>query len=120
MDTDFRARTSPIVGVAAVIAFVLAATPVAADAIDGKWCFGAKRLEISGPELLTPGGNKIQGQYGRHDFTYTVPAGEPGAGATVEMELLGDDDMRLWPRGRTPDPQTAGAQMWKRCAAPVS
>jgi len=120
MDTDFRARTSPIVGVAAVIAFVLAATPVAADAIDGKWCFGAKRLEISGPELLTPGGNKIQGQYGRHDFTYTVPAGEPGAGATVEMELLGDDDMRLWPRGRTPDPQTAGAQMWKHCAAPVS
>ena len=100
--------------------FLVVATPAAADAIDGKWCFGVKRLEISGPEILTPGGNKLQGQYGRHDFSYAVPAGEPGAGATVDMELLGDEDLRLWPTGRTPDPAKAGAQMWKRCAAPVS
>jgi hypothetical protein len=100
--------------------FLVVVTPAAADAIDGKWCFGVKRLEISGPEILTPGGNKLQGQYGRHDFSYAVPAGEPGAGATVDMELLGDEDLRLWPTGRTPDPAKAGAQMWKRCAAPVS
>jgi hypothetical protein len=120
MDTFFRFRTQPIIAVAAVLALALTATPVAADAIDGNWCFGVKRLEISGPEILTPGGNKLQGQYGRHDFSYTVPAGEQGAGATVDMELLGDDDLRLWPTGRAPDPATAGAQMWKRCAAPVS
>lgn len=100
--------------------FVLTACPALADAIDGNWCNGMKRLEISGPEIVTPGGNKIQGSYGRHDFSYTVPAGEPGAGATVDMDLMGDDDIRLWPKGRAPDPVKAGAQMWKRCAAPVS
>lgn len=105
---------------AAAAALVFAVTPAAADAIDGNWCNGAKRLEISGPEIVTPGGNRIQGIYGRHDFTYTVPAGEPGAGATVEMDLLGDDDLRVWPNGRSPDPVNAGARMWKRCAAPVS
>lgn len=103
---------------AAVVVFDL--SPVRADAIDGNWCNGVKRLEISGEKIVTPGGNTLQGIYGRHDFTYTVPAGEPGAGATVDMDLLGDDDMRLWPKGRSPDPASAGAQMLKRCAAPVS
>ena len=105
---------------AAAGAVILGASPAGADAIDGNWCNGVKRLEIDGPRIVTPGGNTLQGIYGRHDFTYTVPAGEPGAGANVDMELLGDDDMRLWPRGRSPDPQNGGAQMWKRCAAPVS
>lgn len=106
--------------VAAVLAVLFGPSPVLADAIDGNWCNGAKRLEISGAKIVTPGGNTIEGIYGRHDFTYTVPAGEPGAGNTVDMDLLGDDDLRLWPDGRSPDPQKAGAQMWKRCAAPVS
>lgn len=101
-------------------AVIFGAVPALADAIDGNWCNGVKRLEVSGPRIMTPGGNSIDGIYGRHDFTYTVPAGEPGAGKSVDLELLGDDDMRLWPNGRSPDPQKAGAQMWKRCAAPVS
>jgi hypothetical protein len=104
--------------VASVLLFGL--SPVLADAIDGNWCNGAKRLEITGPRILTPGGKTTEGIYGRHDFTYTVPAGEPGAGANVDMDLVGDDDLRLWPNGRTPDPQNGGVQMWKRCAAPVS
>tara|TARA_R110002126_G_scaffold118819_1_gene259402 strand:- start:99 stop:506 length:408 start_codon:yes stop_codon:yes gene_type:complete len=101
-------------------AFVFGLSPAVADAIDGAWCNGVKRLEISGPTILTPGGNSIDGVYGRHDFTYTVPTGEAGAGANVDMDLIGDDTMRLWPNGRSPDPEIAGAQMWKRCAAPVS
>lgn len=107
-----------VAAVAAAILFV--ASPVLADAIDGNWCNGIKRLEISGPKIVTPGGNSIDGIYGRHEFTYTVPVGEPGAGTSVDMDLIGDDDVRLWPNGRSPDPQKAGAQMWKRCAAPVS
>lgn len=107
--------------VAAVAAAILFGTsPVLADAIDGNWCNGIKRLEISGTKIVTPGGNSIDGIYGRHEFTYTVPAGEPGAGTSVDMDLIGDDDVRLWPNGRSPDPQIVGAQMWKRCAAPVS
>ena len=113
--TDFRFRS-----VALVAVVIFGASPALADAIDGNWCNGVKRLEIDGSRIVTPGGNSIDGIYGRHDFTYTVPAGEPGAGATVDMDLVGDDDMRVWPTGRSPDPQKAGAQMWKRCAAPVS
>lgn len=105
---------------AVAVTAIVGASPVLADAIDGNWCNGVKRLEISGAKIVTPGGNRIDGIYGRHDFTYTVPAGEPGAGKSVDMDLMGDDDLRLWPNGRAPDPQKAGAQMWKRCAAPVS
>ncbi len=69
-------------------------------------------MEISGAKIVTRGGNSIEGVYGRHDFTYTVPAGEPGA--RVDMDLIGNDDMRLWPKGRSPVPQIVGAQMRKR------
>lgn len=104
----------------AAAALMLVPLPAAADAIDGHWCLGAKRLEIAGPAIVTPGGKRITGDYGRHEFSYVVPAGEPGAGTAVDMDLLGEDDMRLWPAGRKPDPAAAGAQMWKRCAAPTS
>lgn len=113
-------RLPHLAAIPAILGLLTIASPVSADAIDGNWCYGVKRLEIAGPQIVTPGGNKIQGIYGRHDFTYTVPAGEPGAGATVDMDLLGDNDLQLWPTGRGADAQKAGAQMWKRCAAPVS
>lgn len=103
-----------------VLSVAIWSSAAEADAIDGNWCHGAKRLSISGPEIVTPGGAKMSGEYGRHDFRYVVPAGEAGAGNTVEMDLLSDDDMQLWPNGRTSQPQAGGAQMWKRCAAPVS
>lgn len=115
----FLKQTSFFTAAVAVVV-LFGPSPVRADAIDGNWCNGVKRLEISGDKIVTPGGNKIDGIYGRHDFTYTVPAGEPGAGASVDMDLIGDDDLRVWPNGRSPDPEKAGAQMWKRCAAPVS
>ncbi|CAN0556225.1 unnamed protein product [Laminaria digitata] len=105
---------------AVAVVVLVGVSPVLADAIDGNWCNGVKRLEISGAKIVTPGGNRIDGLYGRHDFTYTVPAGEPGAGATVDMDLLDEDDLWLWPTGRAPDPAKAGTQMRKRCAAPVS
>ena len=110
----------PIRLFAAAVGSVLmfGAPPAVADAIDGNWCSGVKRMEISGPKIVTPGGNSIEGVCGRHDFTYTVPAGEPGA--RVDMDLIGNDDMHLWPKGRSIVPQIVGAQMWKRCAAPVS
>ena len=105
-----------------ILAAVLLIWPgfAAADAIDGNWCYGAKRLSISGPEIVTPGGTKMNGDYGRHDFRYTVPAGEAVAGSTVEMDLLSDEEMQLWPTGSQPNAKAADAQMWKRCAAPVS
>ncbi|NQV55118.1 MAG: hypothetical protein HQ503_04605, partial [Rhodospirillales bacterium] len=57
-----------------------------ADAIDGGWCHekSGKRLNIDGPAIVTPGGNRIQGDNQHHTFSYKIPAGEPGAGGRVD------------------------------------
>lgn len=49
----------------AALAFVLAAAPALADAIDGDWCHtkDGRRFTIRGPEIVTPGGKKMQGDY---------------------------------------------------------
>ena len=44
--------------------------------------------------------NRIEGIYCRHDDAYTVPARDTGAGIHVEMDLIGDVDIRVWPNGR--------------------
>ena len=98
---------------ASVLAF-LPAAPALADAIDGDWCHAdGRRLSIAGPDITTPAGNRLKGEYDRHHFSYVVPAGEAGAGATVRMVLLSELQMRLQP--------PAGEQQdWRRCGKPVS
>jgi hypothetical protein len=92
---------------------LLAGTSLArADAIDGQWCFGSSHFEINGPNIRTPGGNEIAGNYDRHGFSYVVPANEQGAGTEIVMVLLNEETVRLT-RG-TSTPET-----WKRCK-PVS
>ncbi len=91
----------------ALLAFT---TQARADSIDGAWCQEAgKRLTISGPSIVTPGGTRMQGLYDRHGFTYTVPAGEPGAGGTVDMRLLGEHDMESRAGANGP------IEHWRRC-----
>ena len=51
-----------------------------ADAIDGQWCLGASHFEINGPNIGTPGGNAVVGDYDRHGFRCVVPSNEEGAG----------------------------------------
>ena len=101
----------PIVG----LVFCGLAAPACADAIDGAWCQEAgKRLMISGPSIVTPGGVRMQGLYDRHGFSYTAPAGEPGAGTTIDLRLLGEHDIE----------SRAGAigpiEHWRRCGPAVS
>ena len=88
----------------------LVATTVAsrADAIDGQWCLGTGHFAIDGPNIVTPGGNQITGNYDRHGFRYVVPANEAGAGTEVIMVLLNEETVRLT-RGGFP-PET-----WRRC-----
>ena len=95
-------------------AILLTAHGARADAIDGDWCHAeGGRLSINGPQIVTPRGAKISGEYDRHHFTYVVPANEPGAGATVDMILLSELQMRLKPPG-------GEEQLWRRCGKPVS
>jgi hypothetical protein len=98
-----------------LFALCLAAAPARADAIDGNWCHAGKHLSIEGPQIVTPSGTRMQGDYDRHGFRYTVPASDPGAGAKVEMMLVDDDTMQLSRGGAQAAPET-----WRRCAAPTS
>ena len=98
----------------AVAALAVCAAPAFADSIDGSWCRTGARLVISGPGIVTPGGARLSGQYDRHGFSYVVPSGEPGAGSTVEMRLLGEYDMQ----SRTG--AQGGVVDWKRCGPETS
>jgi len=93
-------------------ALLVSALPAHADAIDGQWCLGASHFEIKGPNIRTPGGNDISGNYDRHGFTYVIPANEEGAGTQIVMVLLNEETVHLT-RG------TSAPETWKRCK-PVS
>ncbi len=100
--------------IAVFLAASLASQGARADAIDGQWCSkDAKRLSIDGPEIITPGGKRMQGIYERHAFSYVVPPGEPQAGKQVNMGLIDDD---------TAEVQTGGGAsvIWNRCGPPIS
>ncbi|MGE0222905.1 MAG: hypothetical protein AB7F35_02725 [Acetobacteraceae bacterium] len=91
-----------------------AAAPAWADAIDGHWCHqDGRRLEIAGAVIITPANTRTEGRYGRHDFSYVVPATDPGAGATIDMILLNEMTMRL-KAGNTAE------ETWNRCGPPIS
>jgi hypothetical protein len=113
VDRGSRFRRS---AAAAGIAACLAATPARADAIDGDWCnLAGKQMTIRGPEIITPGGSRVHGDYSRHAFSYVVPAGEAGAGETVSMILRNEFLVHL--RQGAAD---APWQEWRRCTARVS
>lgn len=93
----------------------LAATPAKADQIDGHWCKGLKRLSIDGPNIITPGGTKMIGEYDRHGFRYIVPAGEEGAGDEITMAQQHDELIHLWTSAKPDD-----TQAWTRCREQIS
>jgi hypothetical protein len=97
----------------AALAGLVAAGPARADAIDGHWCTeGGLRLSIAGPSIVTPGGARLQGDYGRHDFAYTAPASDPGGPQRVTMRLRGENLMQVEAAGLDP--------LWRRCGPPTS
>jgi hypothetical protein len=92
------------------LAYGLAPGVARADAIDGHWCAPDGRvMTIEGPAILTPGGNRITGDYSRHAFSYVVPAGESAAGTTIAMVLLNEETVELDPGGG------ADHEIWHRC-----
>jgi hypothetical protein len=93
---------------AAFATIAVLATPARADAIDGEWCLANNRFRIDGPTIVTPGGNRVQGSYTRHSFSYIVPVGETGAGTMVAMLLLNEEHVEV--RNGTAHPV-----VWRRC-----
>ena len=102
----------------ATLGLLLLGGPAFADAIDGDWCHQAsgRRLSIRGPQIVTPGGKKMEGDYSRHWFNYVVPAPEPGAGKTVYMQLLDEDTVYL----HLGDASAADPETWIRCSPSIS
>ncbi len=85
-----------------------------ADAIDGAWCHEkGRRMVITGPSIVTPAGTTTAGDYGRHDFAYTVPSGEPGAGTRITMVLMGEYRVRVQQGDTAP-------VVWERCGPSIS
>jgi hypothetical protein len=86
-----------------------------ADAIDGDWCHSnGKRMSIRGSAIVTPGGQQTSGNYTRHFFSYVIPTGEAGAGAKVEIQLLGEYLAHARHAG------DESVQEWRRCQPGVS
>lgn len=84
-----------------------------ADAIDGNWCAtDGKHMTIDGSNFVSPGGTKMTGDYDRHAFHYVVPAGEPGAGASIRMILVDDNTVQSWTEEQA---TKTDPEMWKRC-----
>lgn len=97
------------------LVLVAAATSAQADAIDGDWCRAdGKRMSIHGPQIVTPSGQQTRGDYDRHFFTYVIPPGEAGAGATVSITLLSE---YLAHARVGSDP---AVQEWRRCPPGIS
>ncbi|MEI8145599.1 MAG: hypothetical protein WCH83_09070 [Alphaproteobacteria bacterium] len=91
------------------------ASPALADSIDGRWCASdGRRMEIQGSTLITPRGVSLTGNYGRHDFAFVTPQGEPDAGTPVTMRLRGETMVHLWKGATSGEPE-----VWRRCT-PVS
>jgi hypothetical protein len=114
---DFIRLTSP--GLAA-LALVLLPAAARADVIDGDWCATGRHLSIKGPEIVTPAGSRLQGNYTRHSFIYVVPPAEPEAGHTVAMLLINENTMNLRSGADAASAAQAPVQVWLRCAPPVS
>ena len=93
----------------AALLAVLASGAAQADAIDGNWCSReGKSMSISGPDIVTPGGTRMKGDYDRHGFRYVVPAAERPSGAKVDMSLVDDDTLHV-------RVGTGPVKTWRRC-----
>ena len=93
----------------------LAAGAASADSIDGNWCQekGARRFSISGPSIVTPTGARTTGDYTRHAFSYVVPSGDPEAGITIRMHLMGEEHVQV-------QEGSAAPVIWNRCGPSIS
>lgn len=101
---------------ASVVALLISSPNGArADQIDGHWCYTDGRgLSIQGPQIVTPAGNKLSGDYDRHGFAYVVPEGEAGAGDQVLMLQQNHTTIHVW-RTSPGTSERGPTEIWRRC-----
>lgn len=111
-----RAKSSVSRAAAVALGLVLTAGSAWADAIDGEWCREGRHFVIEGPNIVTYAGTRMTGDYDRHGFRYTVPAGEPEAGREIVMVLLSEETLELFRKtAGAPAGASGTGEIWKRC-----
>lgn len=115
-------RLTPVVGFAMATALCLVPMRGAlADVIDGDWCHtDGRQMSIKGPDIVTPSGTRLVGDYTRHSFTYVVPQSDPGAGQTVAMILVNEQTVNLRTGADLPSAALAPTQVWHCCTPKTS
>jgi hypothetical protein len=97
---------------AIVAALLISGGAARADAIDGNWCNSdGRHFSIRGATIITTEGTKVEGNYNRHAFSYTIPSPDSSAGAQVFMLLINESTVHL----RIGADSTATTQIWRRC-----
>ncbi|AUC51838.1 hypothetical protein CDO87_00900 [Sagittula sp. P11] len=77
-----------------IVLMMLCPGAALADEISGDWCGpDGRSLTILGPTVVTPGGTEVPGRYSRHRYEFETPAGEPGAGDTVVILQLSEEEV---------------------------
>lgn len=104
-------RAATVIAFIAIMAVLLPASTARADRIDGNWCYKDRHMSIDGPTIVTPGGTRMKGFYDRHGFRYTVPAGEPDAGARVDMVQFNEQTVQVTTSGG----ESSRTEIWNRC-----
>ena len=94
---------------------LLSATAAHADAIDGKWCNGSQSIEINGPTITLPSGNRHQGDYTRHTFDFIIPETEASSGDQLAMVVQSEELMHLQ-RTVKGTGKPGPVESWQRCA----
>ncbi len=93
-----------------ILAFLLSVpTGALADSLDGDWCNPVDgKLTIDGSQITTPAGNRVTGNYGRHRFEYTAPAGGWNGGKSIVIQQFNEQLMEL-------SVERAAGRQWRPC-----
>jgi hypothetical protein len=98
----------------ALISLIFISYPAAADQIDGKWCNKGHQVTIEGPLIITATGKRVKGEFDRHSFSYTIPAGDKFAGEKGEYVVQHDELAHFTRSG------SSQFEEWQPCPSPTS
>lgn len=92
-----------------IVGLLFFGQPAWADALDGDWCNGIDgKLTIDGSIIITPAGNSVNGNYGRHRFEYTAPENDWNAGKLIVIQQFSEELMELTVEGEA-------GRKWRPC-----
>ncbi len=72
-------------------------------------------MSINGPQIVTPTGKLLMGEYTRHTFSYTVPEGDPDAGTILSMILENEETVHVMRQDKMKAEKTPEVEVWQRC-----